>query len=533
MNYRFTWCSLIKDSAESAVDEIWGLVTFRAKQQNMVPRSQGRRAKTGGILKFELGLGRLRGLVGQLALVVLAILVIAATPAAMAAPKFAAITVDARTGKVLFASDPDGQRYPASLTKVMTLYVLFQDLKAGKINLQSRLKISARAAAMAPSKLGLKPGTTITVDDAIKALVTKSANDVAAVIGENLGGNESKFAERMTKVARSIGMSKSTFRNASGLPNPGQVTTARDMATLSLRVQRDFPQYYPYFRTMAFSYKGRTIRTHNRLLGRYEGTDGIKTGYTNAAGFNLTSSVRRGDKRLVGVVLGAKSSTGRNSYMIGMLDKAFPKARGGKTIAALAGSSKGVIDPLQPGVRPKRKSIADLILKNKDEPPAPESEAIAGEPTALPAETSIAELAEDEAEQGSTFEAVDAEQAAVPKVLEARLGKDAEPVALPFEVKTATGQPDVTAAVPPLSADAWNVQVGAFANKDDARKALLSLQKSQPALKHKLAVMVTVQKGNATSYRARFSGFSEADARSLCGKLSKKNVDCMPVLPQS
>lgn len=512
---------------------MWGLVTFRTKEQIMASRSHGHTAGTGGILKFERGLGGLRGLVGQLAVVLLAIVVLAVAPAAMAAPKFAAITVDARTGKVLFASDPDGQRYPASLTKVMTLYVLFQDLKAGKITLQSRLKISARAAAMAPSKLGLKPGTTIGVDDAIKALVTKSANDVAAVIGENLGGSESKFAERMTTVARSIGMSKSTFRNASGLPNPGQVTTARDMATLSLRVQRDFPQYYPYFRTMSFNYKGRIIRTHNRLLGRYEGTDGIKTGYTSAAGFNLTSSVRRGDKRLVGVVLGAKSAVGRNSYMIGMLDKAFPKARGGKTIAALAGSSKGVIDPLQASVSPKRKSIADLIMKNKDEPPVPEAEANAGEAAAAPALNTIASLSEDEAEQGSTFEAVEAEASTGPKVLEARIGKDAEPATLPFEVKTETGQPDVTASVPPLSTDAWNVQVGAFTNKDDARKALLSLQKSQPALKDKPAVMVTVQKGNATSYRARFSGFSEEDARSLCGKLSKKKVDCMPVLPQS
>jgi D-alanyl-D-alanine carboxypeptidase len=337
----------------------------------------------------------------------------------------------------------------------------------------------------------------------------------------------------MTKVARALGMSKTTFRNASGLPNPGQVTTARDMATLSLRVQRDFPQYYPYFRTMSFNYKGRTIRTHNRLLGRYDGTDGIKTGYTNAAGFNLTSSVRRGDKRLVGVVLGAKSSTGRNSYMIGMLDKAFPKARGGKTIAALAGSSKGIIDPLQSNTPAKKKSIADLIMKDKDEPAAPEIDATANEPAATPSEDSIAALSEDEAEQGSTVEAADADQSPEPKVLEAKIGKEAEPAKLPFEVKTESGQPENTASVAQAATDVWNVQVGAFANKADARNALLALQKSQPALKDKLAVMVTVQKGNSTSYRARFSGFSEEDAKSLCGKLSKKKVDCLPVLPQS
>jgi D-alanyl-D-alanine carboxypeptidase len=455
------------------------------------------------------------------------VLVLTGTVAALAAPKFSAISVDARTGKVLFASDPDGQRYPASLTKVMTLYVLFQDLKAGKITLKTPLKVSARAAGMAPSKLGLKPGSTISVDDAIRALVTKSANDVAAVIGENLGGSEAKFGERMTKVARSIGMSKSTFKNASGLPNPGQVTTARDMATLSLRVQRDFPQYYPYFRIMSFNYKGRVIRTHNRLLGRYEGTDGIKTGYINASGFNLTSSVRRGDKRLVGVVMGAKSAAGRNAYMMSMLDKAFPKAKGGKTIAALAGSSKGAIDPVATTEEPKkRKSIADLIMKPKDKPAAPaETEVAATEEGSTPGE--------DKQEQGTTFQAVEVPETGEPKVIEAKIGTGADPEPLPFEVKKEAAQADVTASLQPETPAGWNIQVGAFSNKSDAQKTLLNLKKSQPTLKDKVAITVTVQKGNATSYKARFSGFTEADAKDACGKLAKQKVDCLPVSPQS
>ena len=171
---------------------------------------------------------------------------------AAAKAQFSAIAVDARTGKILFSSDIDGQRHPASLTKVMTLYVLFQDLKAGRLKLTSDLKVSNRAASMQPSKLGLKPGSTIAVEDAIRALVTRSANDVAATIGENLEGTEANFAARMTRTARAIGMSKTTFKNASGLPNPAQVTTARDFATLSLRIQRDFPEYYPYFRISSF-----------------------------------------------------------------------------------------------------------------------------------------------------------------------------------------------------------------------------------------------------------------------------------------
>ena len=194
---------------------------------------------------------------------------------------------------------------------------------------------------MQPSKLGLKPGSTIQVEDAIKALVTRSANDVAATIGENLEGTEANFAARMTRTARAIGMSKTTFKNASGLPNPAQVTTARDFATLSLRIQRDFPEYYPYFRISSFNYGKQTIRTHNRLLGRFQGTDGIKTGYIRASGFNLTTSAKRGNKRIVGVVMGGSSGGARDKYMMTMLEKAFPKCVDGQMIAAGSWNLRG------------------------------------------------------------------------------------------------------------------------------------------------------------------------------------------------
>lgn len=259
---------------------------------------------------------------------------------AQAAPLFSSIAVDARTGQILSGQDIDGLRHPASLAKVMTLYVLFEDLRADRIDLNSKLLVSRRASLMAPSKLGLKPGNTISVENAIKALVTKSANDVAATVGENLGGSEADFAKRMTRTARVLGMSRTTFKSASGLPNKDEWTTARDMATLGLRIQRDFPEYYHYFSTLSFTYKGQTFRTHNRLLGKYDGVDGIKTGYIAAAGFNLTTSVKRGDKRIVGVVLGANSTVSRNQYMVDMLDRTLPACRAGSTLASIVGNGK-------------------------------------------------------------------------------------------------------------------------------------------------------------------------------------------------
>ncbi|MFO1034717.1 MAG: D-alanyl-D-alanine carboxypeptidase family protein [Hyphomicrobiales bacterium] len=246
---------------------------------------------------------------------------------AWAGGKFAAVAVDARTGKIIFESDSNGLRHPASLTKMMTLYLLFEDLKSGRIKMSTPLRVSARAASMAPSKLGLRPGSTITVQQAIYALVIKSANDAAATVAENLGGSESAFSARMTRKARALGMSRTTYVNASGLPNPRQITSARDQATLGLRLMRDFPQYYPYFRATQFVFNGRVVRTHNMLVKRFPGTDGIKTGYVNASGYNLVTSTRRGDKRLVGVVLGGKSVPQPRQFMAAMLSRSFAKPR--------------------------------------------------------------------------------------------------------------------------------------------------------------------------------------------------------------
>jgi D-alanyl-D-alanine carboxypeptidase len=236
-------------------------------------------------------------------------------------PPYAAIVVDTNSGQVLEAANPDSPRHPASLTKIMTLYVLFEQLNAGKLKLDSRLTVSVHAAAQEPSKLGLKPGQTIEVEDAIKAVVTKSANDIAVAVAEAIGGSEEEFARIMTRRAHALGMTHTTYVNASGLPNDAQITTARDLALLARAIQDDFPKHYRYFSTLTFQYHGICIRNHNHLLGRVEGVDGIKTGYTRASGFNLVSSVHRGDRRIIAVVLGGTSSTSRDARMRSLIEE--------------------------------------------------------------------------------------------------------------------------------------------------------------------------------------------------------------------
>lgn len=261
-----------------------------------------------------------------------------------------AIIVDANTGKVLYEDNADALRHPASVTKIMTLYLLFEQLEAGKLRLDSNLQVSAKAASQQPSKLGVKAGSSIEVEDAIKALVTRSANDVAVVIAENLGGTESDFADMMTAKARALGMNRTVFRNASGLPNPNQVTTARDLSILGRAVQDRFPRQYKYFSTRTFYYRGQAIGNHNRLLGRVEGVDGIKTGYTQASGFNLVSSVKRDGRYLVGVVLGGSSAGSRDARMTNLISQnlsvAYAGARTAPKVTEVAEAAIPVSRPL-------------------------------------------------------------------------------------------------------------------------------------------------------------------------------------------
>jgi D-alanyl-D-alanine carboxypeptidase len=249
-------------------------------------------------------------------------------------PPYASIVYDVNSGRVLQATNADAHRHPASVTKVMTLYMLFEQLETGRFQLDSELPVSREAASQAPSKLGLRPGETISVEDAIKALVTKSANDIAVVVAEAIGGDEERFAAMMTKKARAIGMSRTVFRNASGLPNTGQVTTARDLVTLGRAIQDRFPKYYPYFGTRVFTYDGRGHRNHNRLLGRVEGVDGIKTGYTHASGFNLLTSAKADGRHLITVVLGGRSARIRDQQVASLIENHMDSAYAGRRMTA-------------------------------------------------------------------------------------------------------------------------------------------------------------------------------------------------------
>jgi D-alanyl-D-alanine carboxypeptidase len=259
-------------------------------------------------------------------------------------PQFSSIIVDANSGATLTSTSPDGLRHPASLTKIMTLYLLFERLEAGKINLDSEMQVSEHASDQAPTKLGLRPGQTIRVEDAIKGLVTRSANDAAVVIAETVGGDEDSFAKMMTRKARALGMSRTTYRNASGLPNDEQITSARDQATLGRAIQDRFPRYYRYFSTLSFNYHGQSIRNHNHLLGEVEGVDGIKTGYTRASGFNLVTSMRRGNRRLVGVVMGGRSGGSRDATMRNLLAANLDKASTTRTVAAITERNTSDVD---------------------------------------------------------------------------------------------------------------------------------------------------------------------------------------------
>ena len=288
--------------------------------------------------------------------------------------KYASFIINENTKRIYHNANADTRNYPASLTKIMTLYLVFDALKSKKISMNSKFKVSKRATRQPPSKLNLSAGSNITVKNAILALVTKSANDVATVIAENLGKSERNFAKLMTRKAKKLGMTRTTFRNASGLPNRGQLSTARDMATLGIAIRKNHPKFFKLFKTKSFIYKGIKYTNHNNLLGSYSGTDGIKTGYTNASGFNLVASVERNGQRIIGVVFGGKKARSRDKHMVTLLNKYF-KTSLSKPLVRIAKPSE------LPKTRPKivlaekniknfripRKIINNIILNNIEE----------------------------------------------------------------------------------------------------------------------------------------------------------------------
>ena len=442
---------------------------------------------------------------------------------AAANPRFAAVVVDAKSGKVVFERNADATRYPASLTKIMTLYLVFEDLRAGRITLDTKMPVSAHAAAEPPSKVGFRPGQSIRVEDAIKILVTKSANDVAAVVGEALSGSVPAFAERMTRKARELGMTRTTFRNASGLPHSKQVTTARDMATLGLRIQRDFPEMYRTFSLRSYSYGGKAYRNHNGLLGKVGGMDGIKTGYIRASGFNLTASVERDHKRIVAVVMGGRTAASRNNYMARLIEDMFRSAKLTRSgaIAAYAGEP--------PGLDAAKLKLASLP------PPLPRHKPESGEPAD---ETSIQALAlaGEGSDDDSEVEPVDA---AAKVSLAATIASFGEEMGT-LEAAGSDKSEVIVAAAAPAEAmgeetvvkSGWTIQIGAFPSQEGAHSRLEQARKSGiELLSNKPGFTMAAHSGKAMIYRARFSGFTEKHAREACKVLLKKGLDCLALAP--
>lgn len=250
--------------------------------------------------------------------------------------KYSALVIDASSGETLHQANATAARYPASLTKMMTLYLLFEALEQGRASKTTEMPVSSFAARQPPSKLGLKTGQSLDVDSAIQALAVKSGNDCAVVVAEYLGGTEEQFAQQMTAQARQLGMSGTVFRNASGLPDPDQRTTARDMAVLGMALRSRFPQHFHYFSERDFVFRGRTVRGHNDLIGRVEGVDGIKTGYIKASGYNIVTSVTRGSRRLIIVVMGADSARARNAHVEELIEKYMRPAPSNKLLSSLS-----------------------------------------------------------------------------------------------------------------------------------------------------------------------------------------------------
>lgn len=497
-------------------------------------------------------------------------------------PPHSSIVVDAKTGKVLEGENEDAPRIPASITKVMTLYLLFEQLERGKVQLDTPLTVSAYAAAQPPTKLGLRPGSTIEVEDAIKGMVTLSANDASMVVAENLAGSEDAFAEMMTRKARALGMNNTAFYNPHGLPHaPSNMTTARDLSILGRAIQDRFPKYFAYFQTQSFQFGSRTIRGHNRLLGRVDGVDGIKTGYTRLSGFNLLTSVNTETRSIVAVVLGGRSAGSRDQQMASLIESHLPRAYAGARIAppVLEGSQRAV-QVADASARPApdmnvettaamtpppvRAASATPAATAAPTPPAPAQEA--RKPLDL---NSLRPVVASAAGASSTTTPSSPLRwqtgpAALPQAAQAYAPVRPEPVARPAPAvpvppkaeaksedripampvakaeeraspKTVVAKAEVAepkreavreAAKPALSG--WMIQLGAT-DEESKAKVLIDNAKSRSgrALARASGFTEKVTREGTTLYRARFSGFSEADdAQEACKVLKRSGFAC-------
>ncbi|MFC7368432.1 MULTISPECIES: D-alanyl-D-alanine carboxypeptidase family protein [Vreelandella] len=426
---------------------------------------------------------------------------------AQANPRYAGIVVDLDNGEVLYAENADERRYPASLTKMMTLYLTFEALENGRLRLDQPLPVSRKAAAAPAIKLWLQEGSTIPVDSAIRALAVRSANDVAVVVAEALGGSEQRFGELMTAKARELGMHSTTFRNASGLPDGQQVTTARDMVTLSVRVMQDFPQYYHYFGLQEFTYRGTTHASHNRLVRNYPGADGLKTGFIRASGFNVATTANRNGRRLVGIVMGGFSGASRDAHMADLLDRSFARAslrdqrswlantNFSSDFMTFSGSPQPVRQPVSPQPAPSRPMVASVA---------------ATAPTTTPAARVEEQLVR------ARNEAANAPAATAPDPVQAFIAQERE--------LASTSSASSTAA----SVPGWGIQVGAFSQASQAEQLA---QQAARQLPHEVGGRVAIDtlEGPTKVFRARVVALDEPRARRACRTLKAQGMECMVV----
>ncbi len=435
--------------------------------------------------------------------------------------RYAGIVVDANSGNVLYSENADRLQYPASLTKMMTLYLTFEALEQGRIRLDTAVPFSAHASGQAPTKLGVRPGGTISVEQAILGLVTLSANDASTALGELLGGTEDRFAQIMTAKAHALGMTRTTYRNANGLPNTAQMTTARDQARLGIALRQHFPQYYGYFSTQSFKFGNRIIRSHNRLVGSVRGVDGIKTGYTRAAGFNLVSSVQVDGKSIVGVVLGGASTPARDTQMRNLIASYLPKAstRGGSA-NLVAQAPKISSEPVIPVTAAKSEvaSVGGVDLPPSG--PTPDSRQ----------QAASAQVAYTATSSTKSDNPLLQEMPAPTKVKTQPIKQAAVASAAPAQAYVPPEQGDTsvdtltTASTPTPQPSGWVVQIGISSTKDGAMGLLDGAKaKGGKALRSAKPLAVAYSGG----YRARFGGFDEQrDAVNACNALKRSGVKC-------
>jgi D-alanyl-D-alanine carboxypeptidase len=435
-------------------------------------------------------------------------------------PIYEAMVLDAETGQVLRQLNPDAVTYPASLTKMMTLYLTFEALNQGRIRLDQYVQVSAAAVAHAPSKLGFEAGEWVTIHDMILGIVTKSANDAAAVLAEALGGTEANFALMMTQKAQQLGMTRTHYANASGLPDPEQLTTARDIARLALALYHDFPREYRYFSVKQFDFQGETVNGHDHMLDWYPGADGIKTGFTVASGYNLATSAVQNGRRVIGVILGGRSVRGRDASMGQLLDLGFADlARQQPVMVAQrqAPATAAVADAAPPAAP----AIATPAVATQPAQPRPSLAAVASASMAAPSEPTPTPAAMPEQQASVAPTAVsDATPArpAAPSIASVAAA------VVDHLVPVAKAE---AAPVSPEPGEGWAIQMGAFRAESGAEH--VEHEVARLAFARGKQAQILAPAGSEHLYRARLLYFTTAAARAACGELHRQHIDCSVV----